>query len=257
MKLLSFSLPILLICSLETAHAAVPGKLDTTAKKPIQLSVEDKKPVLMALRMPFDNRIDALKAQGEKAFSVLENLAFDSKETLGIRWKSLTALARVQGQNSISMLEKALVSPEWYMRNAAMVAVLGVDKNKGIEWAKKLIQDDSLVVRTAAVQTLSSVQSEDIKETLWRELYSERNYRNGKSLWIRKHIVRTLSFRAKANEVEKFAKLLRDADPRLHPWAVLGLEKSTGRILGDSNSNWTDKRERWLSYFDKDTSINL
>lgn len=240
-----------------SANAAIPKKLQTEQNNTPTVLAEDKEPILAALRLPFENRIDALKAQGAKTAATLEAMAFDRHETLATRWKSLTALARVQGEKCLPAMEKALSSNEWFMRNAAMIAVQAVSKEKGVEWAKKLIQDESLVVRTAAVETLNTVPSEDVKETLWRELYSERNYRNGKSLWIRRHIARSLSRQAKGSETKKFAKMLRDEDTRLHPWAVLGLERSTGKVLGEPQMNWTDKRERWLSFLEQDSSLNF
>lgn len=207
---------------------------------------DQKELITSALRLPFENRLAALKAQGPETLKLLEALAFDPKQSLNTRWKSLTALGRLKGKAALSAMQKALASDEWFMRNAALLALPNVDSEVAESSAKDMLQDGALVIRTAAVDVLDQLRSPGARELMWRELYAERNYRGGQSLWIRRHIARTLSRHARDEEVARFAKLLKDDDIRLHPWAVIGLEKSTGRILGNSEDTWSSKRAMWL-----------
>ena len=183
----------------------------------------------------------------------MTELAFDPQEPLQTRWRATTALGQVWPKQAEPVLEKALQSDEWFMRNAAIIALTHGSRQKVLEWSEKLLDDKALVVRTAAVQAIDRVSGKELSEKLWSRLNAKENYRNQQSLWIRKHIVRALSKFARPGDAPRFISALRDADKGLHHFAIKGLERSTGQVLGNKKTTTYWKKEKWLAWW-KDRS---
>ncbi len=236
----------ILFCFILSGSSLAEAAIDRSGKTAMKVS-DVNHSILLAIRLPFENRIQALKELGPQGLVELERLAFDESQTLSIRWKSLTSLARLQGPKGLKVLEKAIARPEWFMRNAAVVASVNLDRRKALEWSRQLLSDEALVVRTAAVQNLVTLGSRGEKDLLWKELNAPRNFRAGKSLWIRRHIAKALSDSADSSDSARFAKMLQDQDARLHAWAVVGLERSTGQLLGVPGSPIKQKRQLWMA----------
>lgn len=194
----------------------------------------------MALRFPLENRISALKEQGESGFEALKALAFDKEQVLQVRWRAVTMLARVSAVKAEEPIAEAAQSSEWFMRNAALVAMVNMKRSFALKWAEKLLDDAALVVRTAAVQTLTEIRAIEKKDVLFQKLYSPENFHKGQSLWVRKHIAQALQVMASPGEEKQFAKLLNDKDSALHTSAVAALNKITGQKM-DSRAKWLAK----------------
>jgi len=194
----------------------------------------------MALRFPLENRISALKEQGESGFEALKALAFDKEQVLQVRWRAVTMLARVNAIKAEEPLAEAAQSSEWFMRNASLVAMVNMKRSFAMKWAEKLLDDPALVVRTAAVQTLTEIRAVEKKDVLFQKLYSPENFHKGQSLWVRKHIAQALQAMASPGEEKQFAKLLNDKDNSLHSSAVAALNKITGQKI-ESRAKWLAK----------------
>jgi len=199
---------------------------------------EDLDGVRMALQMPLPNRLKALGLQGPKTFSQLQQIADSKSEGLELRWRAITAMGRLEPFRARPQLETALKSQDWYLRNAALVVLHYGERSWAVDWAKKLLDDDALVVRTAAVEALSEMNAIEAEDVLWQKLYAKENFKNGQSLWIRKHIAQTLARFARPGQERAFQKLLMDEDQSLHASALQGLTKLTQKDL---------TRDEWLS----------
>lgn len=191
------------------------------------------------LRLPIDNRIAALKNQGDAGFEALKQLAFDPQQALQVRWRALTMLPRANASKAEAPIEQAAQSSEWFMRNAALVAMPQMNRKFAMKWSEKLLDDPALVVRTAAVQTLLDIRAIEKKDVLFEKLYSAQNFHGGQSLWVRKHIAQALMQMATPGEEQQFAKVLKDKDNSLHPSAIVALNKITGQKI--------DTRDKWLA----------
>jgi HEAT repeat protein len=226
--------------------AALPKKAPVT--KRIHMSPKvDAEQVLMALRLPSENRKEVLAKLGPDSKDTLVKMAFDPKQSLQVRWRSLIALGQMFPKTSKQDILKALKSPVWFMRNAGMIALSFGERKVAIEWAKKLLDDKALVVRTAAVGVLKQVGAVEAESLLWKKLSAKENFKNGQSLWIRKHIVETLAQFARSGQEARFARLLRDEDERLHQPAMRALELMTGKQMG-LGENFVQRRDRWVSW---------
>lgn len=214
---LKMIIPSLLVVS-HVAWAAVPSRVKMEG----------------ILRQPLENRIESLSQKNSQSREQLEQLAFDSSQRLDTRWRAVTALGRVYPKESRPTLEKALRSPEWFMRNAALVVLPYADRSWAVNWARVLVHDPALVVRTAAVQVIRKLRATEAEALLWEKLYSSENFRGGQSLWIRRHILETLKefnstpgqnpVQAKAKAAQ-FRAVLQDKDTSLHALAKSALQK--------------------------------
>jgi len=182
---------------------------------------------MQALRLPLEQRLATVGKQGLSGQRELKKMAFNQKESLENRWRSITTLGRLYPIEGRPSLEKALKSPDWFMRNAALVVVPYNDRDWAIKWSRMLIHDPALVVRTAAVNTLKVMHAVEVQDLLWEKLYSSENYKSGESLWIRKHILETLEQFSTTGTEAQFVKVLSDKDRALHPIAMRTLEKLT------------------------------
>ncbi|MCB0419516.1 MAG: HEAT repeat domain-containing protein [Bdellovibrionales bacterium] len=204
--------------------------------------------VLMALRLPRINRINALRQLGKGYAPILAALAFEKSESLQVRWRAVTSLGEAFPGQAQKTLAKALSSNEWYLRNAGLIGMTHVSRSRSLSWAGKLLDDPALVVRTAAVKTISSLNGQHLEGQLWRKLYSKENYNKGKSLWIRKHIAKTLSQFAKAGRESYFMRVLSDSDTSLHPYAINALETLHGKKAPE-NSTLEIQRVSWIKWW--------
>jgi hypothetical protein len=239
-------LPISLLMIVSVAgpsQAAVPP-----SKKVIKpsMTMPDSE-VVMALRLPMENRLMALNHR-PNSFEALKKMSFDSKQSLQMRWRALTAMARLDFNRARPALEAALQSSQWFMRNAALVTLVPGDKNMALDWSMKLLKDPALVVRTAAAENLRQLRDRRARESLLRAFQSAENFKGKQSLWVRHYIARALAEMAVPGEESFLVGLLHDQDARVHPWAILGLERLTGQSLS-ADRDLMKNRNLWLAWW--------
>lgn len=225
----------------QAGYAAVPS---TSQKK---IEHENYESLKMALRLPIENRLMALSRK-PGSFEGLQKLSFDKGETLQVRWRALTAMARIDFNRSQKSLIKALQSKEWFMRNAALVTLNRGNKEMSLQWSTQLLGDPALVVRTAAAQNLRELKDRRSREALLKAFSAPQNFKGGQSLWVRHHIARALAEMAIPGEEGFLVSLLNEKDERIHPWAVMGLEMLTGRALSDSRK-LPENRKLWMAWW--------
>lgn len=199
------------------------------------------------LMQPMDVRLKALEKEKPTAYKLLSQTAFDSSQNIRVRWRALTTMGRLDPEYFRKDLERALVSKEWYVRNAALIAVLNEPRHVTLKWSTQMLKDPALMVRTQAVRNLVGINAVEAEPILWQQIWDKRNFRGRESLWIRAHMAEALSRMAVAGRARQFQKLMLDPDPRLHKWAIQGLEKSTGMKITDKKESIEVQRQKWLS----------
>ncbi len=202
------------------------------------------------LERPMDTRLREFSRLGEKAYGFLSRAAFDPANTLLERWRAVTTMGRMDPLRFRPELDKALASRDWFMRNAALIALQNDERSRAVAWSMRMLQDKALVVRTQAVRNLIDLNARESETLLWKEVSDKRNFRGRESLWIRMHIAEALGRFASPGRVRQFQKLLLDPDERLHKWAILGLESSTGLKLSSPQEPTEVRRQKWLSRLD-------
>ena len=200
------------------------------------------------LSQPIDARARALRDLEPARVAALVKFAFDPTETLAMRWRAITTMGRLDRAVYQPALTRALASPDWFMRNAALIATLNRDRAEAITVATRALDDPALVVRTQAVRNLIHLDARAAEPNLWRAVNDRRNFAGGgESLWIRAHLAEALAKLSGPGRTAAFARLLRDPDPRLHRWAVSGLENSAGMRLTEPGAPVAVARRRWLA----------
>jgi len=209
----------------------------------------NKSPIEKILAEKNDGKFKELRRLGPHVYGDLRKLAFDSERALGIRWQAFMALVRLGEKESLPEINAALQSQEWFLKDAALRVLPVLDPGLAYRAAMAKLDDSALVVRTAAVDVLAEVKNSKCSEKLWGQLYSKENYIKHQSLWIRRHIVEALAEVAPMGSEEKFMKVLDDADSSLFAPAIKGLERLTGKKLGDSNLPPVYRRYFWKKWY--------
>ena len=178
----------------------------------------------------------------------LAAIAFNQNLTVKTRWRALMALAITQEEKSLVHLENAVKSRDWFMRNAGLIAMSQIAPEMALSWARRMIRDPALVVRTTAVIVFQKRGKATDIDLLWSELDNKINFKRGESLWIRHHIVRTLGTLSPPSDISKFIPLLDDADQRVRKASIIALETLTGDKPSYQGQHFTQKVTYWKKY---------
>jgi HEAT repeat protein len=203
---------------------------------------------LELLSLPESNRLEVAKTQAKELYPKLIEMAFNEERSVPTRWKALILAAQIDQVGSRADLDRALKDKQWFMRNAALVALQAAHSDQTQKVAVQLLGDKALVVRSAAVAAIDEHADNNVRESLWAELRADYNFRQGQSLWVRREIVEKLSARPQRVEYTSFASALRDRDHALHPSAIAALEKITKLHLGAKKSTSAEREKLWVDY---------
>lgn len=230
------------------AFASIPLNSSRASTKAIA-----KSETLVALGLPLENRLSTLKSEGTAGYRNLIALMNDESAPMEARWRAVTAMGRLGGKLSLPELKQALHSKVWYLRNAALVSSVQIDHDQALTWAKELISDKALVVRSAAVDVMTDLKDARSKAILWQKLNSKENFRGKQSLWIRRKIVESLASIEEKGSEQKFGQILSDKDETLYPSAIKALERITEQNLGLRDDAPKAKRIQWQAWLKQNT----
>lgn len=176
--------------------------------------------------------------------------ASNTKLNMNSRWSSLVKAAEFADKQQLEEIKKFSADKDWYMRNAAIVALNKVNRDAAIAEARKLLTDKSLVVRSAAVEIVAQRMNLENKKALTEEVDKGYNFNKKSSLWIRMQILQKISEVAVSSDREIFVKNLFDNDPKISDLCAHTLEKITGKVLEPKRfvENWKAvvKENKWM-----------
>ena len=198
------------------------------------------------LQLPLGARAAMVRKLGPENYQEFVKLMFNKSESMQNRWSALMTVAKVGGIDSVPELELALQDPEWFMRNAAILALSHIDTELAKTWARKLLSDKSLLVRSAAVRVLVHLNDQSSTALLWEKLSAPENFRKGHSLFIRKQIVQGLGRLEKPGQEIKFLGLLKNVDSTLHESTISALEQITNEKIGKPKDSLSTRRSKWI-----------
>lgn len=179
----------------------------------------------------------------------LKSTAFSSTASLSERWSALQEMGRGDFEWFKEDLEKALQAKEWFVRNAALIAIQSGKPEFVRKWSEKLLFDKALVVRTQAIKNLLELKSSESSETIFKALNHKMNFRGNYSLWIRPYLAQALVLHPPKNWKRVYQSMLGDRDEKVQTWAIIGLEQKSGLRLGRPGDSLEVKRQKWLNYF--------
>lgn len=233
-----------------TATLALVPALSVQAAIPVKTNLRPK--VMEILNLPPENRSQALLATTEDMYKEFVAVAFAENQSMRLRWRALMMAAENRREKATPDLLKASTHKQWFMRNAALVALAEVNESEAQKLAKKLLKDKALVVRSAAVDVLQKSPRPEVRDLLWEEMSQKYNFRNQESLWIRSQIVEALAQKPADHEAKLFTKFLNDKDARVQSASVGGMEKLTGMKLGDAKASREKLVMLWQDYVRKE-----
>ncbi len=188
---------------------------------------QNRADIKMILNLPLENRTHVfLKYDTNLLFYLLKKIALSDRESMHTRWNALISLAHsVEPYRARAVLRSLFSHPVWFVRNATLLAMEVVDTRLALQYADKLLDDPSLVVRTAAVDLIRRQKASRYKLRLIEKLNAKDSFYKNSSLWIRHHIASALADFAISGDKALFVSLLKDPDPRLHSIALSALKK--------------------------------
>lgn len=204
-----------------SSHQALSAPMKPQAVQPSSFNLEMKS----FLKHSPAKRPLLFKIYGTRGKAALAEIAFEKTENLETRWDALVTLGRLDPAYAQPHLDKALISSDWFMRNAALVVTPYGERAWAIKQARLALHDPALVVRTAAVQALAELRAIEAKTSLWEKMSSSENFKRGESLWIRPIIANTLALMADVKDKASFQALLKDKDPQVKNIAITTLAK--------------------------------
>ncbi len=191
----------------------------------------------------------ALPSADLEYYQNLKSTAFSKSLGVGDRWTAVQEMARADFSWFQKDLERALKDDEWFIRNAALVAIQNGKPEFVRQWSEKLLFDKALVVRTQAAKNLIRFGDSSSSDELLKALNHKMNFRGEYSLWIRPYIAQALALNPPSNWKHVFQSMLTDRDEKVQSWAIMGLEKKSGLRLGSNDDSLSVKKQRWLNFF--------
>ncbi len=188
--------------------------------------------------------------ENEQNFSTQIARAKNQALPMAQRWDALIKSAEAADGKQIQQVLEFAKSKDWYMRNALLVALDKMGTDLVYDKAKVLVSDKALVVRSAAVDILTRLESQEVRDLLAKELNRNYNFVGKKSLWIRAQIMKNLVKKPYQSEREYFAKLLFDNDPEISLMSMQALEKISQVHFDGENAlgSWKKfvKDQKWF-----------
>ncbi|MCM2352951.1 MAG: hypothetical protein NDI63_04985 [Pseudobdellovibrio sp.] len=191
-----------------------------------------------------------VQSENDQNFTTQIARAKNQSLPMAQRWDALIKSAEDADGTQIKQVLEFAKSKDWYMRNALLVALDKVGTDLVYDKAKVLVSDKALVVRSAAVDILTRLESQEVRELLAKELNRNYNFVGKKSLWIRAQIMKNLVKKPYQSEREYFSKLLFDNDPEISAMSMQALEKISQVHFEGENAlgSWKKfvKEQKWF-----------
>jgi HEAT repeat protein len=168
-----------------------------------------------------------LAATGPVTYQELKKTAFSETAEMKERWHSVVAISKSKHPQREKDLLRGLKDSTWYMRNVSLLALHSINPDRGRDEALKLLEDPSLVVRSAAVEVLASSAETHlhVRTKLWSQLRNKKNRSQGSSLWIRSQLMQVLSKKPLLSERSQFLAFTEDSDSEVRNLARTSVSK--------------------------------
>ncbi len=131
---------------------------------------------------------DVLK-HGPKAVPALIEVMKHGKYPDRNRWLATFLLGKIMGDKSAPFLARFTEHPHWILRMASLKTLLALGQKSYGKLYSKMLNDDSLVVRSQALENIAQLQLAQYAPNVWAMLYDKRNYYQSKGMSKRSHLI--------------------------------------------------------------------
>jgi hypothetical protein len=118
---------------------------------------------------------ETLKHAGDAVpalIEVMKNAKYPDKN----RWVATFLLGQIMGEKSAPFVAKFVEHPSWVLRMASLKTLLALRQDKYAPLFTQALQDDSLIVRTQALDNIRELNLKDQAPHVWAMLYDQKNY---------------------------------------------------------------------------------
>jgi len=173
-------------------------------------------------------RFDELVARGASALPTLARIYRDKSSAELEIWVAARAMGRIGGDGARNTLVAGLSSPKIITRLGAVSALELMADKESSEPLEKALFDRAMAVRAAAADALAAIGSRTSSVALSEALNIPANFKDGKSLFVRRHIVDALGTIGSIGGLDALVGTLDDQEPDLRLAAVNSLQQITG-----------------------------
>lgn len=199
--------------------------------------------------------VDQLKektlAAAGKSVPVLIKVMKDGKFPVKNRWMATFLLGRIAGKKASPLLAKFTQHPNWLMRVAGLKTLLHLGDKKHVAIYKHLLKDNSMIVRSQALDNIQKLGLKSLASDVWSMLYSKQNYHDTKNGFKRsnilKKVIRVVGDLKFKDATDPMLKMIRD---KKYSDLLPDLDYSLSRITGSKSSGKTnlDKTNFWKNF---------
>ena len=163
------------------------------ARNEIDLNVKNQLLELLRKEERTNNYIDGLSKNilkhGVKAVPALIEVMKQAKFPDRNRWLATFLLGKIMGEKSAPFLARFTEHPHWILRMASLKTLLALNQKSYGALYSKALSDDSLVVRSQALENIKQLGLSQYAPNVWAMLYDKRNYYQSKGISKRTHII--------------------------------------------------------------------
>lgn len=115
---------------------------------------------------------------------VMKSSAYPEKN----RWIATFLLGQIMGAKSAPFISKFVKHPNWVMRMASLKTLMALKQSTFTGLYKDALQDNSLIVRTQALELVRKLNISELAPNVWAMLYDKKNYYQSKKSNTNKRI---------------------------------------------------------------------
>lgn len=188
----------------------------------------------------------SVKEKTEAGLKSLIELAFSLEESMELRWKALVVAGGIlEGEEKKNLINRAVKSPEWFMRAAVLEFASDLENQEALKIAERLIGDKALMVRHSAEIFLKKQNSFLARKILWQSLKVEEGAEL--CLYLCENRLSYLVEASDKNDLQFLARIIKGPYAASHQEAVIKkLEKLHALKFGDNRTRLSEKKEYWV-----------
>ena len=173
-------------------------------------------------------RFNEVVSRGQVAVPTLAAIYREAASSELEVWVAARAMGRIGGEGSVATLITGLESRSVIARLGAVAGLAEMKSKASVEPLEKALFDKAMTVRSSAADALGAIGSRRSSGPLSEALDIPANFKNGKSLPVRRHILVALGDIGSIGGIEALVGALDDPEPDLHLVSVRALTKITG-----------------------------
>ncbi len=157
------------LLSIVPGHGSIPGFQEGLRERFRAISHTNNDRQIALLKQ------DVLNSSG-KAVPLLVDVMKSKIYPDASRWLATFLLGRIMGKKSSPFIAKFLNHPSWVLRMAALKTLLALKEKRYSQEYAKALRDNSLLVRTQALDNIVQLKIKNKAPDVWAMLYDKRNY---------------------------------------------------------------------------------